>query len=155
MQTNLRGRDLISLQEWTKEEIDTVLDVALQLKRERALGIGPPPPRARALPLPSSFSSTPPRAPHAPPLAQLVPAPPLRAACAPTRRTQRMHLRMRLTGTLMPTFPHHLALTHNNAADARIRRCCVQPTARQIQCARHITLFMFGKNHGNLCNARL
>ena len=29
MQTNLRGRDLISLQEWTREEIDTVLDVAL------------------------------------------------------------------------------------------------------------------------------
>ena len=33
MQTDLRGRDLITLQEWTKEEIDTVLDVALQLKR--------------------------------------------------------------------------------------------------------------------------
>ena len=28
MQTNLRGRDLISLQEWTNEEIDTILDVA-------------------------------------------------------------------------------------------------------------------------------
>ena len=42
MQTNLRGRDLISLQEWTKEEIDTILDVAFQLKRERALGIPHP-----------------------------------------------------------------------------------------------------------------
>ena len=42
MQTTLRGRDLISLQEWTKEEIDTVLDVAVQLKRERALGIPHP-----------------------------------------------------------------------------------------------------------------
>lgn len=38
MQTFLRGRDLITLQEWTKEEIDTALDVALDLKRSRALG---------------------------------------------------------------------------------------------------------------------
>jgi N-acetylornithine carbamoyltransferase len=38
MQTNLRGRDLIALQEWTKEELDTVLDVAFDLKRKRALG---------------------------------------------------------------------------------------------------------------------
>ncbi|MBM3471516.1 MAG: ornithine carbamoyltransferase [Armatimonadetes bacterium] len=37
MQTYLRGRDLITLQEWTKEEIDTALDVALDLKRSRAL----------------------------------------------------------------------------------------------------------------------
>jgi N-acetylornithine carbamoyltransferase len=38
MQTHLRGRDLISTQEWTKDEIDTVLEVALELKRRRALG---------------------------------------------------------------------------------------------------------------------
>ena len=38
MQTDLRGRDLISLQDWTNEEIETVLDVAFELKRERALG---------------------------------------------------------------------------------------------------------------------
>lgn len=37
MQTYLRGRDLITLQDWTKEEIDTALDVALDLKRSRAL----------------------------------------------------------------------------------------------------------------------
>ncbi|MCB8947832.1 MAG: ornithine carbamoyltransferase [Ardenticatenaceae bacterium] len=37
MQTNLRGKDMITTQEWTKEEIDTVLDVALELKRKRAL----------------------------------------------------------------------------------------------------------------------
>ena len=42
MQTGLRGRDLITLQEWTKDEVDTVLDVAMQLKRERALGIAHP-----------------------------------------------------------------------------------------------------------------
>lgn len=38
MQTNLRGRDLITTQEWTKDEIDTVLDMALDLKRARAVG---------------------------------------------------------------------------------------------------------------------
>lgn len=38
MQTHLRGRDLITTQEWTKEEIDTLLDVAFDLKRKRALG---------------------------------------------------------------------------------------------------------------------
>jgi ornithine carbamoyltransferase len=38
MQTHLRGRDLIDLSEWTKDEIDTLLDVAFALKRDRALG---------------------------------------------------------------------------------------------------------------------
>jgi N-acetylornithine carbamoyltransferase len=38
MQTDLRGRDMISTQEWTKDEIDTVLDLALDLKRARAVG---------------------------------------------------------------------------------------------------------------------
>lgn len=38
MQTDLRGRDLISTQEWTKEEIETLLDVAWDLKRKRATG---------------------------------------------------------------------------------------------------------------------
>lgn len=38
MQTKLTGRDMITTQEWTKEEIDTVLDVAFDLKRQRALG---------------------------------------------------------------------------------------------------------------------
>ncbi|MBK8899747.1 MAG: ornithine carbamoyltransferase [Anaerolineaceae bacterium] len=38
MQTNLRGKDMITTQDWTKEEIDTVLDVAMDLKRKRALG---------------------------------------------------------------------------------------------------------------------
>ena len=39
MQTFLRGRDMITTQEWTREEIDTIIDVALDLKRKRALGI--------------------------------------------------------------------------------------------------------------------
>lgn len=38
MQSNLRGKDMITTQEWTKDEIDTILDVALDLKRARATG---------------------------------------------------------------------------------------------------------------------
>src|SRR5574341_1293797 len=38
MQTDLRGRDLITNQEWTIDELHTVLDVAFNLKRKRALG---------------------------------------------------------------------------------------------------------------------
>jgi len=39
MQTYLRGRDMITTQEWTKDELDTVMDVAMDLKRSRALGL--------------------------------------------------------------------------------------------------------------------
>jgi len=38
MQTDLRGRDMITTQEFTKEEIDTIIDVAFDLKHKRALG---------------------------------------------------------------------------------------------------------------------
>jgi len=38
MQTHLRGRDMITTQEWAKDELDTVIDVAFDLKRRRALG---------------------------------------------------------------------------------------------------------------------
>jgi N-acetylornithine carbamoyltransferase len=38
MRTGMRGRDMITTQEWSKAEIDTVIDVALDLKRRRALG---------------------------------------------------------------------------------------------------------------------
>ncbi|MEA1903946.1 MAG: ornithine carbamoyltransferase [Actinomycetota bacterium] len=38
MQSHLRGRDLITTQDWTKDEIDTIIDIALDLKRRRALG---------------------------------------------------------------------------------------------------------------------
>ena len=71
MQTNLRGRDLISLQDWTKEEIDTVLDVAFQLKRERALGIPHPLLRDRVLAMLFFFSSTRTRASFEAGMAQL------------------------------------------------------------------------------------
>lgn len=39
MQTGLKGRDMISTQEWTKDELDTVFDVAMDLKRKRAMGV--------------------------------------------------------------------------------------------------------------------
>ena len=42
MQTDLRGRDYISDMDFSKEEIETVLDVAFKLKRDRALGIAHP-----------------------------------------------------------------------------------------------------------------
>ena len=38
MQTNFRGRDFIGDLDFTKEEVETVLDVAWDLKRKRALG---------------------------------------------------------------------------------------------------------------------
>ena len=38
MKTDLRGRDLISDLDFTKEEVETVLDVAFDLKMKRALG---------------------------------------------------------------------------------------------------------------------
>jgi N-acetylornithine carbamoyltransferase len=58
MQTNLRGRDLITLDEWTKEEIDTLLDVGFDLKRQRALGIPHPLLRDKTLAMLFFFSST-------------------------------------------------------------------------------------------------
>ncbi|MBN1933700.1 MAG: ornithine carbamoyltransferase [Anaerolineae bacterium] len=39
MQTRLKGKDLITTQDWTFEEIETALDVAWDLKRSRALGL--------------------------------------------------------------------------------------------------------------------
>lgn len=38
MQTDLRGRDMITTQDFTKDELDTIFDVAFDLKRKRALG---------------------------------------------------------------------------------------------------------------------
>ncbi len=71
MQTNLRGRDLISLQEWTFEEVESALEVAEQLKRERALGIPHPLLRDRVLAMLFFFSSTRTRASFEAGMAQL------------------------------------------------------------------------------------
>jgi N-acetylornithine carbamoyltransferase len=58
MQTDLRGRDLITTQEWSKEEIETLLDVAWDLKRKRALGESHALLRDKVLALLFFFSST-------------------------------------------------------------------------------------------------
>ncbi len=58
MQTFLRGKDMITTQEWTKGELDTVLDVAFELKRARALGKPHAHLRDKTLALLFFFSST-------------------------------------------------------------------------------------------------
>lgn len=58
MQTNLRGRDLISDMDFSKEEVETVIDVALKFKRDRALGIGHPLLRDKVLAMLFFFTST-------------------------------------------------------------------------------------------------
>ncbi len=58
MQTDLRGRSLISDMDFSKEEVETVIDVALKLKRDRALGIGHPLLRDKVLAMLFFFSST-------------------------------------------------------------------------------------------------
>jgi N-acetylornithine carbamoyltransferase len=58
MQTDLRGRDLISTQDWGKEEIETLLEVAWDLKRKRALGEPHALLRDKVLALLFFFSST-------------------------------------------------------------------------------------------------
>ncbi|WP_130806284.1 ornithine carbamoyltransferase [Senegalia massiliensis] len=42
MQTTFRGKDFITLQEWTKDEINTLLDVSFDLKRKFAMGESTP-----------------------------------------------------------------------------------------------------------------
>ena len=39
MQTNLKGRHFVTLQDFSKEEIETILDAAFELKRQNALGL--------------------------------------------------------------------------------------------------------------------
>ena len=58
MQTDLRGRDLISDLDFTREEVETVLDVAMDLKRKRALGEPHAYLRDKALAMLFFFSST-------------------------------------------------------------------------------------------------
>ncbi len=71
MQTHLRGKDVIDFQEWTKGELDTLLEVAFQLKRERALGIPHPLLRDKVLAMLFFFSSTRTRASFEAGMAQL------------------------------------------------------------------------------------
>ncbi len=58
MITNLRGRDFICDLDFSKEEIETVLDVAWDLKRKRALGEPHPLLRDKTLAMLFFFSST-------------------------------------------------------------------------------------------------
>ena len=58
MQTFLRGRDLISDLDFSKEEVETLLDVARDLKRKRAVGEPHPYLRDRTLGMLFFFSST-------------------------------------------------------------------------------------------------
>ncbi|RME49518.1 MAG: ornithine carbamoyltransferase [Caldilineae bacterium] len=71
MQTDLRGRDMITTQEFTREEIDTILDVAFDLKRKRALGEPHPYLRDKVLAMLFFFSSTRTRASFEAGMAQL------------------------------------------------------------------------------------
>lgn len=71
MQTHLRGRDLISLQEWSKEEIETVLETAVALKRLRALGQPHPYLRDKVLAMLFFYASTRTRASFEAGMAQL------------------------------------------------------------------------------------
>lgn len=58
MQTDLRGRDLIGDLDFSKEEVETVLDVAFDLKRKRALGEPHPYLRDKVLAMLFFYSST-------------------------------------------------------------------------------------------------
>ncbi len=58
MQTDLRGRDLICDLDFSKEEVETVLEVAFDLKRKRALGEPHPYLRDKVLAMLFFFSST-------------------------------------------------------------------------------------------------
>ena len=58
MQTDLRGRDLIGDLDFSKEEVETVLDVAFDLKRKRALGESHAYLRDKTLAMLFFFSST-------------------------------------------------------------------------------------------------
>ncbi len=71
MNTGLHGRDMITTQEWTREELDTVLEVAKRLKMDRALGAAHPHLRDKVLAMLFFFSSTRTRASFEAGMAQL------------------------------------------------------------------------------------
>lgn len=71
MQTHLRGHDLITTQEWTRDEVDTIMDLAMDLKRARAVGRDHAYLRDKALAMLFFFSSTRTRASFEAGIAQL------------------------------------------------------------------------------------
>ena len=71
MNTGLRGRDMITTQEWTTEELETVLEVAKRLKMDRALGVPHATLRDKVLAMLFFFSSTRTRASFEAGMAQL------------------------------------------------------------------------------------
>lgn len=71
MQTHLVGRDMITTQEWTRDELDTVFAVAKDLKMKRALGVDHATLRDKVLMLLFFFSSTRTRASFEAGMAQL------------------------------------------------------------------------------------
>jgi len=71
MQTDLRGRDMITEQEWTDDEIATVMDLAFDLKRKRATGESRALLRDKVLTMLFFFSSTRTRASFESGMAQL------------------------------------------------------------------------------------
>lgn len=71
MQTDLRGRDVITLQDLGKDELDTVLSVAFDLKRQRALGQPHPYLRDKVLAMLFFYASTRTRASFEAGMAQL------------------------------------------------------------------------------------
>ena len=42
MKTELRGKHLITLEDWSREDIDTLLNVSMELKRQFAMGLNTP-----------------------------------------------------------------------------------------------------------------
>jgi N-acetylornithine carbamoyltransferase len=71
MQSSVRGRDLITLDDWSIEEIEALLELAFDLKRQRAQGIPHPLLRDRTLAMLFFFSSTRTRASFEAGMAQL------------------------------------------------------------------------------------
>ncbi len=71
MHTDLRGRDLITTQDWSSEELETLIAVAIDLKRKRALGEPHAHLRDKVLAMLFFFSSTRTRASFEAGMAQL------------------------------------------------------------------------------------
>ena len=71
VKTTLRGRDMIDTQEWSRQEIGAVLDLAFDLKRQRAQGIPHPLLRDKVLAMLFFYSSTRTRASFEAGMAQL------------------------------------------------------------------------------------